>query len=141
MNQAEFLRLKVKLISEHAVMGDADYHRSWTERWERAIADPDYSNKTVEEEINVVLRNAVYPKAKRDAIKKELVDTFGTYSLGAADEAIAKKVIKRGNIETEEEFNVVKELLVNYGDEGDEDITPSSREKLEAIMANYEKGT
>lgn len=141
MNQAEFLRHKVRLIAENAAMGDADYNRNWKEKWERLIADPDYSNKTVEEEINVVFRNAVYPKAKRDAIKKQLMEKFGTHALGAADEEVAKKVIKRGKIDTEDEFRVIKELLVNYTDEeGGEDITPTERGKLETIMANYEKG-
>jgi hypothetical protein len=149
MNQPEFLRHKVKLMVAAGDFGDSAGARDHAERWESLIAKAEAGDhtasfyKSIEEELNAALRMAVYPKAKRDAIKGELTEKFGSHSLGASDEQVVKKVLKRGKIETEDEFYVIKELVVNFADqegEDDDDITEEQRTKLDGIMTNWELG-
>ena len=143
MNQPEFLRHKLKLIAANGAFGDEKGARDFAAHWESAIADPQGPYKTIEEELNVALRMAVYPKAKRDAIKKELTDKFGSHALGTSNEQVVKNVLKRGKIATEDEFYVIKELVSSFVDmegEDDDDITEEQRSKLGGIMTDYEQG-
>jgi hypothetical protein len=142
MNRPEFLRHKLKLIAENGAFGDEKGARDFAARWESQIANPssDVANsyRTVEEELNNVLRMAVFPSAKRKTIKEELTKKFGTYSLGTSNEQVMKKVLKRGKIENEDEFYVVKELVSFIAD--DDDVTPEQQLKLDKIMTDYEQG-
>ena len=58
------------------------------ERWIANPTEGDIANsyRAAEEEMNNILRMAVYPKAKREAIKEELRKKFGTHSLGVSNE-------------------------------------------------------
>src|SRR5687768_7749406 len=104
MNNAAFLRHKVKLVVEHAgpdLMPED--RKKLVRQYERGIAillkekAPTKHWKDVEHDLNVMIRATVDPK-NRKLINDELRKKFRQTDIGSSDETIAKRVLKRGSI-------------------------------------------
>ena len=144
MNYSAFLRHKVQLVEEHAgpdLMPDD--RKKLVRRYERIVANlvaekaPTNHWRDIEYDLNVMIRATVDAK-KRKVINDELTAKFGSAAIGTSDEAIVKKVLKRGSIETNAEGLRIRDLL---SDVPEELMSDDEETKLSAIFARWEQGT
>ena len=131
----DFLREKTRLCAAFLNQGSAFIERQeWSLQEIRARDDFDQQANYINRELDTFIRGAGGKKgvAETQAILKA---KYGFANLGQTGEAIAKKVLKRGNILTLEEAQVIHDVLadVDWCDE----FGQKRSQKLEAMLWKF----
>ena|SRR5688500_8132632 len=132
------LKAKMKAVGETC----DDHHRDhYLDRLPRMLAR--IENPTMQQlrdiditELELRLRNSV-PKEQREKIRAQLVAEFGRSSVGELFEVVAKRILTRGHVANDEEFETAEPFVWTVPHIGSEALGEPDARRLCGLLEDH----